>query len=210
MIERVTTPQEGPGVVCPHCGFRVEPGSPVCGNCGRQFEEHAMPATIADSGTRTVKFAVAAAILVALGVLVFTAGGRAIDYFEDLVDTANVPAQVGDPGAGGSANSLVSPYASVRELAAALKEGGLACNQVTVDHADNVVATGSCQAPGDPVRIHVQINIYFQQASLTASEEIFSERAFTFVHDDNWFVITQLPVARKVHEILGGDLVRAK
>ena len=169
-----------------------------------------MPVTIADSGTRTVKFAVVAAILVALGALVFAAGGKAVDYFEGLVDTANVPAQVGDPGAGGGSNQVESPYASVRELAAALNDGGLRCNKVEVDHADNVVATGSCQAPGDPVRIHVQINIYFQQPSLEASEEIMSEGAFTFVHEDNWFVITQLPVARRVHDILGGDLVRAK
>jgi hypothetical protein len=56
----------------------------------------------------------------------------------------------------------------------------------------------------------VQINIYFSRVSLESVEDIMKRGAFNYVHDANWFVVTQLPTAREVHDILGGKLVRAR
>jgi hypothetical protein len=97
---------------------------------------------------------------------------------------------------------IVGGYRNVRALVRALNEGGLRCRRVVVDQADAFLTTGSCQA-GDT---HVQINIYRQEIVLESALEVFREQPFTWVHDDGWFVVTQPPVAREVHRILGGRL----
>lgn len=96
----------------------------------------------------------------------------------------------------------IAGYRNVRALVRALNEGGLRCNSVVVDQSDEFLSTGSCQVSGT----HVQINIYRQREVLASAREIFKEGPFTWVHDEGWFVITQTPVARKVHDILGGKL----
>jgi hypothetical protein len=121
------------------------------------------------------------------------------DAFDRLDEGVNVPPQP-------EIAKVPSPYKGVRALAVALNEGGLHCNKIVADHADEYVATGSCQAAGT----HVQINIFFEATSLNAVEDQMTTGAFTFVHDANWFVITLDPTARKVHKILGGRLSLAK
>ena len=188
----------------------------MCGNCGRQLAGHGFPTSLADHGAGRVKFALIAIVLVGLGALVWTQGRKAVDYLDglaessdsfDLEDLGGVGAG-GGPGNGGTVTD--SPYGSVRELVADLNKGGLDCTRVKVDHADDVIATGSCQAPGDGFRVHVQINIYFFRPSLESAEQIFSDRVFTYVHDANWFVITQPETAREVQKILGGRLTFEK
>lgn len=211
-------PSGGPKRPCPKCGFQSEVGSPVCGNCGYELGTQGA-APIASTGTGFAKLAVALLVFVALGALLWTKGGDVVDYFEDLVavDTPSFEVPEIDPdikapgnGKGAGSDNVESPYKGVRALAAALNKGGLPCTQVKVDSSDSTISTGSCQAPGEVVRTHVQINIYFQEPSLQAARDIMRERAFNYVHDANWFVVTQLPTARRVHEILGGRLVKAK
>jgi hypothetical protein len=222
----VQTPSGPQTPTCPHCGFENESGGPVCGNCGRQLSGDQFPtASLAAQGTGVVKFAVIAAIVVGLGALAWSQGPTLIDALEALESSGS--SAVEDPGGiggvgGGSGNNgggsgnkgnedvVESPYTSVKELASALSKGGLDCKQVKTDHADDTIATGSCQAPGEVVRVHVQINIYFFPPALEAAKQIFSDRVFTYVHDANWFVVTQPETAKKVHDILGGRLVRAK
>jgi hypothetical protein len=173
---------------------------------------------MADSGNRRAKFVVAVAVLAGLGALAWAGSG----FIGGLIDDATVSIpdiNIPDPeditggggnGTGGGNDGVESPYKNVKELVAALNKGGLRCTQTKTDAANGTVATGSCQAPGEVVRTHVQINIYFSQPSLSSAENIMKQRAFNYVHDANWFVITQLPTAREVHDILGGKLVRAK
>ena len=220
------TPSVPQTTTCPYCGFANESGGPVCGNCGRQLQGGQKYATsLADRGTGWVKFAVVAAVLVGIGALLWTQGPKLVDSINDVVDTDSVAdsfnelddiGAAGDPGGSGgsgdngSGNDVESPYNSVKELVAALNKGGFDCNQVKTDHADDTIATGSCQAPGEVVRIHVQINIYFFKPSLDSARGIMAQGAFNYVHDANWFVVTQLETAKEVHDILGGKLVRAK
>jgi hypothetical protein len=99
---------------------------------------------------------------------------------------------------------VLGGYRNVSALVRALNEGGLRCRKVVVDQSDQFLTTGSCQAG----RTHVQINIYRRPEVLESALEIFQEGPFTWVHDGGWFVITQPRVARKVHQILGGELRR--
>ena len=207
---------EAPKRLCPKCGFQSEVGSPVCGNCGHEFGAQVL-APIASGGTGFAKLAAALLVFLVLGGLVWAKGADVVDYFNDFADGASfdvpdfeVPNIEGPGNAGGGQGRVKSPYNGVRALVAALNKCGLRCTQVQVDHDDSSVSTGSCQAPGDVVRTHVQINIYFSEPSLEAARNIMSKRAFNYVHDANWFVVTQLPTAREVHEILGGRLVKAK
>ena len=201
----------------------------MCGNCGRQLQGgYEYSSSLADKGTGWVKFAVIAAVLVGIGALLWTQGPKLVDTINDAVGTDGSIADSideldqlddlddlddlggGGSGSNGSGKDVESPYNSVKELVVALNKGGLDCNQVKTDQADDTIATGSCQAPGEVVRIHVQINIYFFKPSLEAARDIMAQRAFTYVHDANWFVVTQLQTAKEVKDILGGKLVRAK
>ncbi len=194
---------------CPNCGYKLEPGAPICGNCGNPREAYGSQTSLAASGTGRGKVFLAVLVLAGVGALGWFAIPRVGDIFDgESFQIDEFTPEVGN-GAGG--DSVSSPYEGVRELVAALNDGGLRCTRAKVDSADEYVATGSCQAPGTEfARTHVQINMYFNRTTLEFAEDIFDERAFTFVHDDNWFVVTQLPTARRVHEILGGRLVRAK
>lgn len=204
-------------VACPSCGHQVKGNVPACGNCGYQLSGPHMPSPMADSGNRRAKFVVAVAVVAGLGALAWAGTG----FIGDLIDDASIEVpdiNIPDPGniSGGGGNNnggndgVESPYKNVKELVAALNKGGLNCTQTKTDAANETVATGSCQAPGEVVRTHVQINIYFSQPSLSSAQNIMKQRAFNYVHDANWFVITQLPTAREVQEILGGKLVKAK
>lgn len=109
-----------------------------------------------------------------------------------------------DPPGGGAVRVREPAFGGVRDVARALNEGGLRCRPVRVDAEDDYVSTGSCQA--GPV--HVQINVYLNQSSLSlVKESFFSEDfPFAFVLKGNTYVITQAPVARRVHRVIGGRL----
>ena len=203
-------------VACPSCDHQVPGNVPRCGNCGYELGGPHMPSSVADSGDRRARSVVAVAVVAGLGALLWAGSG----FIGNLIDDASVsPSEVNLPdpeeifqGGGRGTDQIESPYKGVRELVGALNKGGLRCREAKVDSADETVASGSCQAPGpsDAVRTHVQINIYFSRPSLDIAKDIMSRRVFNYVHDANWFVITQLPTAREVHDILGGKLVRAK
>lgn len=198
-----------PGTIsCPNCGYEVEAQSPICGNCGQALGEYATQTSLAASGSGRGRLVLAALVIGGLGVLFWWGSGRVGDLFDNFEVSG---ASNGGPGAAvpDDDDSVPSPYRGIRQIAAALNDGGLECTKITVDSADEYVATGSCQAPGEFVRTHVQMSIYFNRASLDMATEIFSERVFTYVHDDNWFVLAPLPTARRVHDILGGRLVPA-
>ncbi|MDQ3940245.1 MAG: hypothetical protein M3238_02715 [Actinomycetota bacterium] len=144
-------------------------------------------------------------LLVGLGGAILVAGAGRISDLVDLLERSAEPIEIEGPR--GVLIEPVSPsgYRGVRPLVADLRRGGLACGSVTVDHADATISTGSCQAAGT----HVQINVYFTRASLVAVRRQMRGSPFTFVHDDNWFVITQEATARRVQRILGGRLVIA-
>ena len=165
--------------------------------------------SLAASGTGRGKILLAVLVLAGIGALAWFAIPRTGDIFDsETFETDDIAPEISIEARGG--DSVRSPFKGVRELVAALNEGGLRCTQAKVDSADENLTTGSCQAPGEFASTHLQINIYFAETTLEFAEEIFKERVFTYVHDDNWFVVTQLPEARQVHEILGGRLVRAK
>ena len=171
-----------------------------------------MAPTIAAGGTGPLKFVVVAFVLLIMGGVGWAIRGPIADRIEEASDNEFFSGFGGSGSSSDDAQQIVdSPYRGVRDIAVALKKGGLPCTQVNVDHADEYVATGSCQAPGNEfVRTHVQINIYYNHDSLALAREIMRERVFNFVHDANWFVITQQSTAKKVHKILGGELVKAK
>ena len=188
-----------------------EPGAPICGNCGQPFGSFRGPVSLAAGGSGLGKVVMFVVILGGLGMLIWFASGRVGDFFENSDFLGESRERVQGEIIVEEDRGVRSPYKGVRELATALNEGGLRCTQIKVDAANDIVATGSCQAPGSEfARTHVQINIYFDRASLEASREIFGERSFTYVHDANWFVITQPEAAREVQKILGGRFRRAK
>lgn len=196
------TPEQTPTVTCPSCGYASPIGTPLCGNCG-----YALGSPIASGRSGGTGFLVIAVALLGLGGLIWGASGWIGDQFDDFGTSGSGS---GEEAVESEQQTIEGPYANVRDVAQALNEGGLPCTQVKVDFSDEIISTGSCQAPGEFVRTHVQINIYFNQFALASSIEIMGEGAFTYVHDDNWFVITQPATARKVHRILGGSLSLAK
>lgn len=164
--------------------------------------------SLAAAGTGRGKILLAVVVLAGIGALGwFAIPWRDFDSETFRIDDV-VREEISIEGRG--SDSVRSPFKGVRELVAELNNGGLRCTQAKVDSADENLTTGSCQAPGESASTHLQINIYFSVTTLEFAKEIFKERAFTYVHDDNWFVVTQLPEARQVQEILGGRLVRAK
>ena len=201
---------------CPSCGYGLIPGAPVCGSCGYQLQGP-VSESITAGGTGFAKGAAVLLVLFLIGGGIWLASDNIGGFFERLEDSANDGTGIGDidvPGFGGNGGNgdnqtVRSPYGGVKDIVAAINKGGLRCTQAKVDAADAYVATGSCQAPGEFVRTHVQINIYFNPQSLAIADEIMRERVFHYVHDANWYVITQLPTAKRIQEILGGKLVRS-
>lgn len=206
-----------PTVNCPKCGYAVEIGSPICGNCGHQIGDYRpiAQAPLASGRSGATRLLIVLFIFVVLGGIVWRVTGAigdfvrnssfdeisgAFDEFSGAIDPEPVPVE-----------TVESPYKGVRALATALNEGGLHCKQIKVDHSDEYVTTGSCQVPGKRIPLtHVQINMFFQKTSLDAVEDQMQQHAFNVVHDANWFVITLKPTARKVHKILGGSISFAR
>ena len=188
---------------CPSCGWELAYGTPTCGNCGTDLRPYYGGPLAGPTGTRVpsgvIRLLVVAAIVLGAGFFLVDPIRDAFDDFSESFEGFGDAERV-EPEA--VEVEVIAGYRNVRALARALNEGGLRCGRVVVDQSDEFLSTGSCQASGT----HVQINIYRQPEILASALEIFKEGPFTWVHDDGWFVITQTPVARRVHDILGGRL----
>ncbi|HWL64414.1 MAG TPA: hypothetical protein VNP73_00420 [Actinomycetota bacterium] len=140
--------------------------------------------------------------LVILSILLLLGAGLYLVLRDDvarLIDRAQSIGDIARPEVEG----FTPAYAGVRQLTGDLKAGGMECTDVTVDHEDQYSSIGSCQSSG----LHVQINIFLQSSSVQGVEgQLDDDWPFTTVHADNWFVMTETKVARKVHKILGGEL----
>ena len=208
---------------CSNCGYQVEAGAPICGNCGHPqsgYSTGTATSIAAGSSRRGCGIAILV-IVVVFGGIIWGVAQKVGDFFQSdridsITDAIDDLDDLGDRTPGGfELEQAPGPYKGVRALAVALNEGGLTCKQIDVQHADEYVATGSCQVagngrPGVPPQTHVQINIFFARTSLEAVENQMKDGSFTFVHDDNWFVITLDRVAKRVHKILGGNLSLAR
>ena len=210
---------QNPSLPCSNCGYQVEQGSPICGNCGEPQSGYqtGTGTTITAAGGNRRGCAIAILIVfVVIGTVIWGITKKVGDFFQstqidEITDALDdFESGINSPG-GFELEKAEGPYPGIRPLVLALNQGGLRCKEVDVQFADEYVATGSCQVPGrgrpgEPPKTHVQINIFFAQTSLDAVKDQMTDGAFTFVHDDNWFVITLDPVAKKIHKILGGQL----
>lgn len=189
---------------CPACGWEISYGTPTCGNCGTDLRPYHGGPLAGPTGsqvpTRLIRLLLVGAILVGAGLMLRDPIGDAIEGLEENLDGFGTEREAGEPQE--PEEFVGGGYRNVRALARVLNEGGLRCRRVVVDQSDGSVSTGSCRVG----TTHVQINIYHQAEVLRSALDIFKESSFTWVHGDGWFVITQPPVARRVHEILGGRL----
>jgi hypothetical protein len=136
--------------------------------------------------------------------------GDSIEEADDPFRPGATPVDVSDPEDPESPGEGTASfgYSSVRDLVRDLNAGGLVCKDLKVDAEDEYISTGSCQAHVDSSEfpVHVQINIYLQPTSLNAALEIMESSPFTYVAADDWVVVTQPEVARKVRKAIGGRL----
>lgn len=188
---------------CPACGNQVTYGTPTCGNCGndlRPYFQASMPTAMSSSGGPRWILLFALLLLLGGGLYVASDPRAVIDLIPN--ETQDLPGVEFEARPGRS--RPLAGYARVSDLVRDLRAGGLPCTKMKVDSAGPPVETGSCQSRGT----HVQINIYLDRNSLRFAQDIFREWPFATVHADNWWVITQGRVAKRVAEITGGRLQR--
>lgn len=215
-----TTPPAG-GTQCRNCGYPLNAEASVCGNCGstQSGKRIGSGPTYTPSPVSAKLFTRLVMLAIVAGVFVFVRGPimDAIDGMRDAFEESEIPGIFSTAqDDGGELPGVVPPipedpatnkgFSGVRELVDALHRGGFKCDQTKVDSEGSSVSTGSCQGYG----AHVQINVYLEQTSLDSVENSFSDKdfAFSYVHKDNWFVITQHAVAKKAHKALGGKLFK--
>ena len=217
-----------PKIPCPKCGHELEPGTPICGNCGTiqggGGGTH-VPQPLAATGIRPGAV-IAAGLVVALAAGVFFARGAISDAFDSVsgaVDEATGgaaedgdPQEIGGggaggpggggPGGGGSNGGPRVPvgYRHIPQVVSDLRAGGIPCTSTRVDSSDDYVETGSCQSNGS----HVQINLYFDPGSLKLARQFYADFAFASVHADNWWVSGETALMARVQKVLGGKLNR--
>jgi hypothetical protein len=126
-----------------------------------------------------------------------------VDDLEGAVDDG-MPADVPAPEVVLEGGEPAPGYGGVREIAADLRAGGIPCRRVAIDASEETVESGSCTVRGT----HVQMIVYRTQGTLDfAITEIYGDDwPFAYVHDENWFVSTTDPLARKIRRVLGGTL----
>jgi hypothetical protein len=149
-------------------------------------------------------------LVAVIGVSVYFAQDRIRSWIDSAGDAIDNSGDAFQPGvATPRSKPLPAPgYTSVRALVRDLNANGLVCKQTVVDAENDVISTGSCQAEvkGSEFPVHVQINVYLDPQSLQATLEIMEESSFDFVTADNWVIVTQPQVARKVHKAIGGRI----
>lgn len=194
---------------CPNCGYSVAVEASVCGNCGALIGR---PLATRLAPSRTGRLAILA--VAALGVGGFFAFRETVpailkDAWEAVEEELGTPEfetpVIETPVIEGR---IALGYRRVRPLVADLNAGGLKCNRIQVDSSDDFLEAGSCQSRGT----HVQINVYLRPESIEFAEtEIFSkESPFTFLHKDNWWIISSRSVVRAARGILGGEIGRPR
>ncbi|HVF52470.1 MAG TPA: hypothetical protein VNC78_02575 [Actinomycetota bacterium] len=215
----IGTPAPGQ-TTCRNCGFPLNMEASVCGKCGtlqrgklggRGSTFTASPIS-GDIIRRLVKIAFIAAIFLIFRGPVTGIIDNVRDSFEDSGGPGIFSTDDDDDGGfgldvpGAQGPEKTKGFSGVREVVNALQKNGFKCDQTKVDSEDEYVSSGSCQGYG----AHVQINVYLAQNSLDGAESSFfdDDYAFSYVHKDNWFVITQHAVAKKVKGALGGKLFK--
>jgi hypothetical protein len=198
---------------CRKCGYPLNTEASVCGNCGTPQSGKmsvGRGTTYTDSPIsgkmigRLVTVVIVAAVFLFVRAPIMDAIDSVQDAVEDVkgsdffspgqgdVPGIDLPDTPGGPG-------TTKGFKGVRELVDALHKGGFDCNQTKIDSEGGSVSTGSCQGYG----AHVQINVYLDPNSLASAENSFFDKdyAFSYVHKDNWFVITQhaVPTSNRLH-----------
>ncbi|HEV2755304.1 MAG TPA: hypothetical protein VG318_05960 [Actinomycetota bacterium] len=209
-----------PTFPCPKCGYQLGPGTPICGNCGTiqgggtGGGTH-VPEPLAAAGIKPGAV-IAALLVVGLAAGLFFARGAISDAFDSVGDAVDEATRGGadDPGGreiggGGGGSDEQKPavpiaYRRVEQVVRDIRAGGIPCTDTRVDGADRFVQTGSCQSNGS----HVQINLYFEPASLKLAREFYAEFAFASVHADNWWVSGETSLMARIQKVLGGRLKR--
>ncbi len=206
---------------CRNCGYPLNAEASVCGNCGSTQSGKRIGSgptfTPSPVSGKLIRRLVVLAIVAAFFAFVRGPIMDAVDGVRDAFEESEIPGIFSTAqDDGGGAPGIVPPipedpappkgFSGVRELVDALHRGGFKCDQTKVDSEGSSGSTGSCQGYG----AHVQINVYLEQSSLDSVKNSFftDDYAFSFVHKDNWFVITQHAVAKKVHKALGGKLFK--
>jgi len=204
----------------------MEAGTPICGNCGQPTSGRTNPfRPLAESGgslgapggplaggrgplAALVKPLVVLLVIGGLGFALFGPAQDAIEKVTGIVDdlegavdegmSADVPA----PEVVVEGQEPARGYAGGREIAADLRKGGIRCRGVAIDASEETVESGSCTVRGS----HVQMIVYRTQGTLEfAINELYGDDwPFAYVHDQNWFVSTTDPLARKIQRVLGG------
>lgn len=203
-----------PTFACPKCGHSLEVGTPICGNCGTILQGGSyVPEPLAAKGIRpgaVITFALAIAIAAA-AFFGREAIGDAIDSLGDSggpdinvpdidvpdFDVPEIDVPDFDPG-----DALGPRIPGARNIGAVVREiraAGIPCASMDVQAADDYVASGSCQSNGR----HVQINIYFRQATFDFAQQFYADFAFASAHRDNWWISGDTALMRRIARATG-------
>lgn len=189
---------------CPNCGEALALGTPICGNCGTVLQHGtAVPPPLAASGIRPGSF-LPLLLVIAIVVAGFLGRERIEDFFGSVEDAVeDVPAG-GGPGQVGvvDGDRIEVAYRNIGALVRDLRAGGVPCTNMTVDHQDEILSSGSCQSNG----MHVQITLYYERNGLEFAKDFYAKFAFASVHDANWWVSGDTALMRRVKRALGGRL----
>jgi hypothetical protein len=191
-------------IQCPSCGYTLDAQAPVCGNCGTDMRGYQVgPFKMPGATSGIPKGFIVLIALIAVGAGGFFLFGADIEEAVQSIERAFEPPEVGSDGGVIEERPRAEwRITRVRQLTTEINAGGLRCRSVQVDHEDEFISTGSCQAGN----VHVQINVYLFEASLEGAGEILKETPFATVNDENWWIVTQPQTARAIHRILGGKL----
>lgn len=193
---------------CPKCGHSLEVGTPICGNCGTILQGGSyVPEPLAARGIRP-----GAVISVALTIAVAVAGflgrdaiGDAFDSVGDSASRIDVPdieipdIDIPDFDPGDPLGPRIPGARNVGAVVREVRAAGIPCTNMDVQAADGYVASGSCQSDGR----HVQINVYFRQATFDFAEQFYADFAFASAHRDNWWISGDTALMRRIARATG-------
>ena len=196
---------------CPKCGHSLAVGTPICGNCGTILQGGTyVPEPLGASGFRP---GLVISAVIALAVLVggFLAREQIRDAFDSVADTfegatdVDIPdidipdIDIPDIDPGDPLGPRVPGARNIGQLVREIRAAGIPCSNMDVQAADGYVASGSCQSNGS----HVQINIYFREATMDAARQFYSDWAFATAHKDNWWISGETQLMRSIARGLG-------
>lgn len=206
-----TTEPKPETFACPKCGHSLAVGTPICGNCGTILQGGPyVPEPVGASGFRpglVIASVLALAVLVA-GFLArdqirdaFDSVGETFEQGRDIdipdIDIPDIDIPEFDPG--DPLGPQVPGARNIGQVVREIRAAGIPCAQMDVQSADAYVASGSCQSNGN----HVQINIYFRQATMDFARDFYSDWAFATAHRDNWWISGETRLMRSIARGLG-------